>query len=32
LFSLVGDAFRDKYYMEWLLAKKGAEETTIDDF
>lgn len=32
LFSLLGDAFRDKFYLDYLLSKKDGEESTLGDF
>ena len=32
LLSLLGDANRDKSYMDWVLAKKGSEDSTTADF
>ena len=31
-FTLPGDAFRDRVYMDWLLSDKSGQETTIDDY
>lgn len=32
VFTLPADAFRDKQYLEWILAPKSAHEETADDF
>ena len=32
VFTLPADAFRDKAYLEWILAPKGHNEETADDF
>lgn len=33
MLTLPGDAYRDKPFMEWLMAKKDVKtETTLDDF
>jgi hypothetical protein len=32
VFQLPGDAFRDKEYMEWILAPKHEHETTATEF
>jgi len=30
--TLSGDAFRDKAFLDWIIAEKGTDETTSDDF
>ena len=32
LLSLLADGFRDRNYLDWLLANKFDEETTTEDF
>jgi len=32
VFTLPADAFRDKQFLEWILAPKHEDETTVDDF
>lgn len=32
VFKLPADAFRDKEFLEWILAPKSEDETTADDF
>ena len=32
VFSLPGDAYRDKPFMDWILSNKEGEETTTGDF
>lgn len=31
-FTLPGDAYRDKNYMDWLLSDKGGESDLVDDY
>eukprot|EP00349_Pseudokeronopsis_sp_Brazil_P000122 CAMPEP_0202957748 /NCGR_PEP_ID=MMETSP1396-20130829/2139_1 /ASSEMBLY_ACC=CAM_ASM_000872 /TAXON_ID= /ORGANISM="Pseudokeronopsis sp., Strain Brazil" /LENGTH=165 /DNA_ID=CAMNT_0049675423 /DNA_START=746 /DNA_END=1243 /DNA_ORIENTATION=- len=30
--KLPGDAFKDRFYMDWLISKKDQEEATADEF
>lgn len=32
IFSLPGDAYRNKVYLDWILSDKSEEETLVDDY